>query len=392
MKHTIGAYITRRGGKVLLTAVFTGFAAAVVFVFGFLFAANPTTQQFLDARSQKWVEVAGRISAQQIGETVLEADVEIIPATVSYLAHPLLGGRSALLPVYGLDEKHAQSLLQYTGSTLRAERVVPGVEGVYLPAVYLDAVGISVGSEFTSSGAYQQPSRFTVEGIIESEIPFGLAAPDTIANLPIQEQVLIVYSSSLTLEELEASLLAAFQEDDNVRILGPSHYAQLNQERWREYRLLLPLVLVAGLVALAVGFRLSALEQRTQIATEQALAQLYFHSRWPSLLRPLVVAAISGVSGGLGGLLVGGGAALGLEGLWLSSQGIVSTLPWSAALAGLCLAVAPAAAVLSVWMQATKIDLFTFLGQVQQIKKAGTAAKSTHPSSPGVPPATGLRL
>lgn len=370
MNQTFGAYIGRRWQRVAAAAGLIGLAFTAVFLFSLLLTANPATQAQLEVRSTRWVKVAGRIAVSELEAAVPGVDIRVIPATVSYLRYPLLWGRSALLPVYGMSEEDARHLLKLADSTLRAERTLPGPGGVYVPPMFLRSLNLHVGSEVESPDSLQRSYQYRVEGIIEGEVPYALTSTETVASMPAQEQVLLVYSPALNTAELEAALEQAFASSSDVRITGPGYYGQLHRERMREHTLLLTVTLALVFMGLFLGHWIIWGRDRSLLAVEQVLAKLYYHALWQSLFRPVAVSLSAGLAGYGGGLLLSLVTALGIGHFWLLPRGISYQIPWPAVLVSLILILAPVMANLLHWAQARKLDQIEFLRQAQEFKKA----------------------
>ena len=289
---------------------------------------------------------------------------------MAHLSYPLLG-ETALLPVYGLSPEDTEALLAHTGST--TEGVLPQKMalsgGMYLPESFL-RTNLRVGDEFENANPYQEPFSFLVEGVVTGPIPFGLATLETVASLPIQEPVLLVHSPEMEARQLAEELQAVLAGHGLIRILSPEYFQHLQHERMRTYRLALPMSLVTLLALMTIGLSWASRSQSALLATEQALAKVYYHSLGPSLFRPLAVAALCGGLGWVFGLVLGLAGSVGIGRLWLSSRGLAYTLPWGTIAPSLFLGLAPIFAALYRWSQALTPDLFDFLGQEQQISRA----------------------
>ena len=127
--------------------------------------------------------------------------------------------------------------------------------------------------------------------------------------------------------QLAEELQAVLAGHGLIRILSPEYFQHLQHERMRTYRLALPMSLVTLLALMTIGLSWASRSQSALLATEQALAKVYYHSLGPSLFRPLAVAALCGGLGWVFGLVLGLAGSVGIGRLWLSSRGLALPSP-----------------------------------------------------------------
>lgn len=358
----LSPYLTRKWPRVAASTLLVTVATCLVITAATLLQSNVATTSFLEQRAQHLVEVTGTVSEAELADMLPDETIDIIPAAVAYLRYPLLFGRSAMLPVYGITEAAAETLLTAASTSLAADTLVPEFDGLYVPARFLQARGTELGAELAEQYLGKE-HIFTILGTLDSAFDFALASRDTITNLSIQEPALLIHSSETNAESLEAMLHEKLSGRRNVRVVGPSYFADLGRERIREMTMWEILcTLVTGVVLMGVLLVHTA-KQQLEIAVEQAVARLYRSGVQTSLPRPLMVGIVSGVFGWLTGVLLALAGYLIISRLLGASRGMVVTVPWK----WICITgsyiLVPIACQILIWIGTLRIDAATFLAQ-----------------------------
>lgn len=374
-------YLVRRWRQVAASALLVAIATYIVIVSTVLLGANHATRTLLEKRVYHLVKVTGMISEAELLELLPDEKVEIIPAAVAYLRYPLLFGRSTVLPVYGMTQTNAEKLLAITGGKVTADTIIPELNGLYVPERLLQARNTALGDELKENYLGTEFS-FHLSGLIESPFDFALAARDTIANLPLQEPALLVYADSMDSQSLEAVLQEKLGGRKNVQVSGPSYFTNLARERSSEVTILstISLLIVGAILTSTLLVFIST--QQLEFAVEQAVARLYQNGVQASLIRPLVVGTISGISGWVLGAF---GALLTYligNDLFMTPRGMVAALPQKWTFISAIYILLPIICQILTWSGPLRIDPAVFLARVPTplLPKTEAVETSNRPS------------